>query len=145
MVADQAAKAAALALLGLDGAGITVIPGLLWLQVIKNTGAAFGLFQQMGPVLALVTLVLLYAGYKMSRNEDDPVLLVSLSLILGGAGGNLIDRVFRAGVIDFIRVPSWPLFNLADCAITVGTAGVLYYGFLRRQDSSTDTNVSNPV
>lgn len=101
------------------------------------------MFQSLGPLLAVITLVMLYAAYKMARHEEDPVLLASLSLILGGAAGNLIDRLFRGGVIDFIRVPNWPLFNIADCAITVGTAGILYFGFIRRRSESMEANASD--
>lgn len=134
LLADQLSKWAALRFLGLDGREVTVLPGLLWFHVIRNSGAAFGLFQSMGPLLAVVSVVLIYVGYKVARHEEDPGLLLALSLILGGAAGNLLDRLFRGGsVIDFIRVPNWPLFNLADCAISVGTAGILYFGIFRNR------------
>lgn len=147
VVADQCTKAAALRLLGLDGREVPIIPGLLWFHVIRNTGAAFGLFQSLGPLLGVMSIVLIYAGYKIARHEDDPGLLLSLALILGGAGGNLIDRIFRGGaVVDFIQIPNWPIFNLADCAITLGTAGILYFGVIRnRMKGEPETNAPDSV
>lgn len=133
VVLDQATKAAALRMLEMDGEALTVIPELLWFQLILNTGAAFGLFQSLGPLLALISVILIYAGYKIIRHEEDPLLVWSLAPILGGAAGNLIDRVFRGGVVDFIKIPAWPLFNLADCAITAGTAGVILYALMSRR------------
>jgi signal peptidase II len=132
LVLDQSSKWVALRALQWDGSPVTVIPGVLWFELILNTGAAFGLFQSLGPLLALISVVLIYAGFKIIRHEDDPLLVWSLACILGGASGNLIDRVFRGGVVDFIRIPAWPLFNLADCAITAGTAGVILYALMKR-------------
>jgi len=129
----------------MDGAAHTVIPGLLWFQLIKNTGAAFGLFQSLGPLLALITLVLVYTAYKIARHEDDRLLLWSLSFILGGALGNLIDRILRGGVMDFIRIPNWPLFNIADCFITVGTAGIMLYAIVRRSTAGNETDAPDSV
>lgn len=143
VILDQVTKYAALNTLGLDGREVTVIPGLLWFHVIRNTGAAFGLFQSLGPLLAVITVMLIYAGYKIARHEENAVLLWSMTLIVGGAVGNLIDRVWRGGVIDFIQVPNWPLFNLADCAITLGTAGILIFGWSRRNAETSEPDASN--
>lgn len=135
-VADQLLKALMLHALGLNGAQQVVIPGVLSFHVIQNTGAAFGLFQSLGPLLALITVLMIYAGYKLVRDERDPFLLASLSLILGGAVGNLVDRIFRQGVIDYIEVfpvTRFPLFNLADAMITLGTAGIIIHGFIKHR------------
>lgn len=145
LAADQATKWVALSALEMDGASYPVVPGLLWFQLIKNTGAAFGLFQSLGPLLALITLVLVYMGYKIARHEDDRLLLWSLSFILGGALGNLVDRILRGGVIDFIRIPNWPLFNVADCFITVGTAGIMLYAIVRRGAAGNETDAPDSV
>ncbi len=134
-----------MAALGLDGAQKTIIPGLLWFEVIKNPGAAFGLFQALGPFLIIATLIMMYAGYKIARHEEDTVLISSLSLILGGAAGNLIDRLFRGGVIDFVRIPYWALFNIADSAITIGAIGILYYGFIKRRGDQLRDNAPGSV
>lgn len=144
-IVDQAAKALALRYLGLQDRVATIIPNVLSLEVIRNSGAAFGLFQWLGPMLALITVVLMYVGYKIARHEDDPLLLFSLTMILGGAAGNLVDRVFRGAVIDFFHIPYWPLFNVADCAISIGTAGILYYGLVRRKSQDSEHNASHTL
>lgn len=144
---DQALKALVLYSLGLDGAQQVVVPGVLSFHVIQNTGAAFGLFQSLGPMLAFITVLMIYAGYRLVREERDPFLLLSLSVIMGGAVGNLVDRIFRQGVIDYIEVfpvTRFPLFNFADVMITLGTAGLLYHGLVR-QRAGSESNASCTV
>ena len=113
------------------GAAHPVIPGLLNLTHVKNTGVAFGLFASHGAdggawMLALMGLValgavFLYFHFAPAKNR---MLLSALALIVGGAIGNLIDRIASGGVTDFIDVyvgtHHWPSFNVADSAITVG-------------------------
>lgn len=108
-----------------------VIPGFLNLTHVKNTGVAFGLFAAHGSnggswllvVMGLVALtaVFLYFRFAPVRNR---LLLSSLALIVGGAVGNLVDRLASGAVTDFVDVyvgaHHWPAFNVADSAITVG-------------------------
>src|SRR5947208_4839290 len=109
-----------------------VIPGLFNLTHVRNTGVAFGLFASDGSgggggwlltLLGLGALIAvgLYFWYTPSR---DRVLLVALALVVGGAVGNLIDRVSSGAVTDFLDVylgiHHWPSFNVADSAISVG-------------------------
>ncbi|HVR29828.1 MAG TPA: signal peptidase II [Thermoanaerobaculia bacterium] len=110
---------------------LTVVPGFLDLVLVENTGVAFGLFaagsSSLG-VLALTLLGLVALGlvlyYFWRTPENNRVVLFSLALILGGAIGNLVDRVMSGSVTDFIDVyvgtHHWPTFNAADSAITVG-------------------------
>jgi signal peptidase II len=108
----------------------TVIPGFLNLTHVRNTGVAFGLFASDGggggwllTVLGLGALaaVTLYFWFAPSR---DRWLLVALALVVGGAVGNLIDRVTSGAVTDFVDVyvgvHHWPSFNVADSAISIG-------------------------
>ncbi len=107
-----------------------VIPGFLNLTHVRNTGVAFGLFASDGAqtswVLTLLGLVALtaVAVYFWFTPGRDRFLLVSLALVVGGAIGNLIDRVSSGAVTDFIDVyvgaSHWPSFNVADSAISVG-------------------------
>ena len=110
---------------------VEVIPGLLNLIHVRNTGVAFGLFAARGDVAATWTLTLLglaalafvtYYFYLVPRRAR--MLLVALSLIIGGAVGNLLDRAAQGGVTDFIDFYyggwHWHTFNVADTAITVG-------------------------
>jgi signal peptidase II len=111
---------------------IPVIPGFFQLTHARNPGAALGLFQGT-PVLVFAALTLLAMGLVVSfyrRVEpDDTLSSIALGLILGGAVGNLIDRLMRGEVIDFLqfdlRLFIFPDFNVADSAIVVGIALLL--------------------
>ncbi len=101
-----------------------------WLKVahITNSGAAFGIFQGAGPLLA-VTSVLGMAFiliYLFNPGFAHPLMRLGLAFMLGGAIGNLIDRVTEGEVVDFIKVPNWPAFNVADSAITIGVLCLLW-------------------
>jgi signal peptidase II len=129
VAADQAAKAAIDAHLVL-GQKVEVL-GPLHLTLSHNDGVAFGLAGGAGTGLVLVTLVALgVVGYLFSRKPTRPGMWLAVGLISGGALGNLADRIRADAVTDFIELPAWPPFNLADMAITVGVL-VLVYLFLR--------------
>jgi signal peptidase II len=129
LVVDQLSKALVLVMLGpgSNGGSIELVPGLLSLLYVENTGAAFGLLQGRNPVLAFVALVvvLVLATWFRGVAAATPWGALALGLQIGGALGNVIDRLRHGFVIDFIDVPYWPTFNLADSAITVGVAILL--------------------
>ncbi|MEK9146593.1 MAG: signal peptidase II [Patescibacteria group bacterium] len=85
-----------------------------------NTGFAFGIYQGVlnGLVAFLVLVALILAFYR----EQKRTVYYSLALIMGGGASNILDRLTRGCVIDFIDLKIWPSFNLADAAITIGTA-----------------------
>lgn len=110
-----------------------VVDGLLSLSHVRNRGAAFGLLADaglpyQGPVLAVVSLLALgaIAGYAWRLPAEARIPRLALAFILGGAIGNLMDRVRFGYVVDFIHVywnqHSWPDFNVADSAISTGVA-----------------------
>jgi signal peptidase II len=111
---------------------IPVIPGFFYLTHVRNTGAAFGLFSDAPQVYRMVFFIsvsLIAVGIIISfyrkLSPGDRLAALALGLILGGAVGNLIDRIFRQEVVDFLhfrlwRGYSWPDFNVADSAIVVG-------------------------
>ncbi len=115
-----------------------VIPGFLNLTRVHNTGAAFGLLAgQASPVRTFFFLTVSFLAMGvvlwmlLRLPPDQKVELVALSLIFGGALGNVVDRARLGEVIDFIDVyyrslPHWPAFNVADSAITVGVILLLY-------------------
>ena len=108
------------------GASVDVIPGLDLVNV-RNSGIAFGLFSGTGPLLAVIVgaaMLLLIAVFVAHAHY--PLAWLPGGLLLGGAFGNLVDRVRDGAVTDFIDLPSWPAFNLADSAITVGVVALLY-------------------
>ena len=108
-----------------------IIPGFLALTHVKNTGVAFGLFAAHGSLWPTVVLTILGLAalaivgiYFWKTPDDDRRMLIALSLILGGAVGNLLDRIASGQVTDFIdayyRSYHWHTFNVADSAITIG-------------------------
>lgn len=113
---------------------IPVIDGFFYLTHVRNPGAAFGLFGDAPVVLRLtmfigITLVAIAMIVSFYRKlaPGDRFSALSLGLILGGAVGNLVDRVFRGEVVDFLNFRlwggyQWPDFNLADSFIVVGVA-----------------------
>ena len=121
-----------------------LIPGLLNFTHVRNTGVAFGLFASQGMTggswlltllgLAALTAVGLYFWFAPAR---DRLLLVALALVVGGAVGNLIDRVASGAVTDFIDVyvgvHHWPSFNVADSAISIGIVLMALDSFRSRQ------------
>ena len=118
---DRAAKIAACKYLSL-GRSIPAIPGIFHITLVFNKGAAFGLFQG-GEVLfvsaAAIVIVLGAAFLIIKRPSEAGIYLIS-GLFIGGAIGNLFDRIAYGAVIDFIDLRVWPVFNIADSAITVG-------------------------
>lgn len=96
---------------------------------VKNTGAAFSMLQNQTLFLTLMSVfglgaILLYFRF---RPSDHPLLRIALGLQLGGAIGNLIDRAAYGEVTDFLKIPNWPVFNIADSAISVGVVTVVVF------------------
>jgi signal peptidase II len=112
---------------------ITAIPGLVDLTHVRNTGAAFGILNAADfPYKAVIIVLIATAGlvgiaiYSASLSQQQLTARIGLALIIGGAAGNLIDRVFVGHVVDFVDVywrdhHFWA-FNVADSAITIGVA-----------------------
>lgn len=104
----------------------------LSLHLVQNTGAGFGLFKDHTPWLAIISLIVALAViyyYPKLPKEKLPQFL--WGLFLGGVLGNLVDRILRGYVVDFIDVGFWPAFNLADAAITVAVIGLILYEWKR--------------
>jgi signal peptidase II len=111
------------------------LPGVQLVHV-RNNGVAFGFFSGGGALVLVFTLAALgvLIGYFLLRPER-PWLWLPTGLLIGGAVGNLIDRLANGAVTDFIKLPLWPAFNVADMAITFGVLALLYaLDGSRRQD-----------
>jgi signal peptidase II len=133
LILDQITKFFALRFLA-DVDSLPVISGIFHLTLVHNTGIAFGFFRQHpGLLLILITLSLFFLFWWGWRQPDLPRLQrLALAMILGGAVGNWIDRVRFGAVIDFLDFRVWPVFNLADSAITIGVSIFLLLILLKR-------------
>ena len=122
---DQATKGAVTHSLD-RGESVNVFFGLD-LTNTRNTGVAFGALQGSGVLVAVLiaAVVVLLVGYFV-RNAGRPLLWLPVGMLLGGAAGNLVDRLRVGAVIDFIDPVAWPAFNVADSCIVVGVGVLLY-------------------
>jgi signal peptidase II len=99
---------------------------LLAIRFVQNTGATFGILQNFNSLfiwISLIAIGLLMMNYDHFPKKSNFFLMI----IIVGIIGNLIDRIFRSYVVDFIDFKIWPVFNFADMFITVGVIGVIYY------------------
>ena len=125
VAADQATKTLVRQNVDL-GSRDGVFPGVELVHV-RNRGVAFGLFTDGGALLVIVGIVAVSALLIFfATHSRRPLVWLPTGLLLGGAAGNLIDRVDRGYVTDFIDLPAWPAFNLADVCITLGVLSLLY-------------------
>jgi signal peptidase II len=115
---------------------IDLIPGVVRLRFTTNTGGAFGLFGGQAWLFFLATLVVCVVIVWVSTRLESLPTVIGLGLILGGALGNLTDRLIRGprGVVDFIDFRVWPVFNAADSAIVIGALLVAVTGILHRDE-----------
>jgi len=123
---DQGTKALATSLVD-RGDRVEILP-FLAIGNVRNKGVAFGLGGDISAALIGVTIVLLVGllVFLAIRDHGDRLVWLPAALLLGGALGNLADRVRDGAVIDFIDLPLWPTFNLADAAITAGVLLLLF-------------------
>lgn len=136
VILDQIAKSVVTANIA-PGHTVDVL-GPLRFTLSYNDGVAFGLAGGRGPLVILLAVVALMAlGAFIATAPPSPQTIAAGGLILGGAAGNLIDRVRIGHVTDFVLLPGWPAFNLADVAIT---AGVILLGlwFLKGGSQARD-------
>ncbi len=100
---------------------IPIIKGIFHITLIHNRGAAFGILKNQVPLFIFTSILAIILIYRSLRKDTRLNLYsVCLGLILAGALGNLIDRLFFGYVIDFLDFRIWPVFNIADSAITIG-------------------------
>ena len=111
-----------------------------------NTGAAFGMFKDASMVFTVLAFIVIAAilFYYPKVEKDDWALRLALSMQLGGAMGNLIDRLTIGHVTDFISVGNFPVFNIADASISVGAA-VLFLGVWLTERAERREHGSEPV
>lgn len=105
-----------------------------------NSGAAFGMFQNGNLVFTILAFIVIGAiiFYYPRVEAGDWSLRLAMGLQLAGAGGNLVDRLVRGKVLDFISVGTFPVFNVADASITVGVGVLLLGVWLKERDAKRD-------
>ncbi len=139
---DQVVKMLVRSSFGLHDS-VDVIPGFFNLPRVHNFGAAFGLmsaadFPFKTAVLSAVAALALgsLAWYGASLPADQRLARVGLALVVGGAAGNLIDRLHLGYVVDFIDLRVWPVFNIGGSAITIGVTLLLWQSLARVRQKS---------
>lgn len=130
VVVDQVTKS--LALENLSDGPVDVIEGILTLRLTYNPGGAFGVLQGVPNFFLIATTVIVIFILYWARTVRSAAWAIPLGLVLGGGLGNLFDRVFRetdGRVVDFVDLHFWPVFNVADSAITLGVIALLIMSF----------------
>ncbi|MBK5223161.1 MAG: signal peptidase II [Acidimicrobiia bacterium] len=150
---DQGTKAWALT--AISEHEVIDLVGSLRLNLAFNTGASFSMGSGLGPVIALVVCAVVVALLRFIRSVPGRLNLVAAGMVVGGAIGNLVDRIFRdsrgggdgflsGAVVDFLDLQWWPIFNIADVGVVVG-AVLLVFGTWRLGDGvSSDTSDLQP-
>jgi signal peptidase II len=124
LVTDQAVKALVTASLQ-RGAERDLVAGVKLVNT-RNTGVAFGQLQDGGALVAVVIAAAIGALLVyFARHAGQPLVWLPTGMLLGGALGNVVDRVREGAVVDFLKLPYWPAFNVADASITVGVVILL--------------------
>lgn len=126
-----------------------VIPKVIDFVYVKNTGAAFSFLSDTtyGIILLSCISVIFCVGviwFMIKKKPQHKLLTISLALMLSGAIGNVIDRIFKGYVVDFIETTfiKFPVFNIADIAITIGAALVIIYVLFFEKSKNTDEEES---
>jgi len=135
MLADQLSKQLIVRTMEV-GQSITVISNFLYITYVRNPGAAFGMLPYQTAFFVVITVLVgaFIIYYYRLLAEDHKWLRLGLSLQLGGALGNLVDRIIEGYVVDFINFTIWPpVFNIADSAIVIGI-GIFLIAFWQDPD-----------
>ena len=117
------------------GESLPIFYNVFHLTLVHNTGIAFGFLRGQGSIPIVMTVIafalLIFNIYYYKKNDEALTrsYIVAFSLIFGGAIGNLVDRITLGYVVDFIDFRVWPVFNVADSAITIGAVVILFKCF----------------
>ncbi|MFA5780140.1 MAG: signal peptidase II [Elusimicrobiota bacterium] len=118
------------------GESAAVIKNVFHITYITNTGTAFGMLQKYGNILLAfsVVAIILISILIFIKKDISGLNQIAFSLILGGAFGNLFDRIFRGEIIDFLDFRIWPIFNVADSSITMGIILLFLYSIFSKKN-----------
>ena len=124
-----------------DGDVVHVIDDVVTFRLTLNPGGAFGIGQGLTAFFLGASIVVAVMIVVVARRVDDPRWIIPLGLVLGGGLGNLADRIFRdtgGRVVDFVDLQVWPLFNVADAAISIGVVLMFWFGFVRPRHAADE-------
>lgn len=144
---DQATKQLVVSTMR-EGESIPVIDGVLHWTFVRNPGAAFSLFTDLPWLFTILASVISIVIIAIARHPRTPLSTLALGAVLGGALGNLVDRIargpaaFRGHVVDFIDLRVWPTFNVADSAVVVGCILLVVASF-REERAQRRTEVAS--
>lgn len=131
---------------------VVLLNGLLTLRLIRNPGAAFSLGEQFTYFFAiLATLVVGFVVVRLVPRLGHPAWAVALGLLVAGVTGNLLDRIFRSPgplrghVVDFLQLPYWPIFNVADMCITSAAVLIMVLAVIKGVGIGGERYVKAPV
>lgn len=137
VLADQLTKSAIVDWLGRDAARHRweLIEAIAAFEYVENSGAAFGLFPGGGGIVTAlgVAVVAALGVYYLRIERPSSVLTTSLGLLIGGGIGNLIDRIRLGHVVDFVAIGVWPKFNVADSAVSLGVAFLVWHAIIENR------------
>jgi len=124
------------------GQSIPIYSNFVKFTYVRNTGAAFSLFVGFSSYLIVigvaVVIAVIFFHHKLSKNNY--WMQVSLAFVLGGSLGNLLDRIFRSYVIDYIDITVWPVFNFADIMINIGVIMIAMKMFEKEAEEIHEIN-----
>ncbi|MFH0731350.1 MAG: signal peptidase II [Candidatus Omnitrophota bacterium] len=125
---DQVSKYLVIKYIGLN-ANFVIINKAFFITPILNTGGGFGILPGETPIFILASFltIICIVFVLLKRNNRELIFLYSVSMILAGALGNLIDRLRFGAVVDFLDFRIWPVFNIADSAITIGAVFLIWH------------------
>ncbi len=136
----------------LDSGRVIEIFWTLQFRLVRNTGIAFSQGEGLGPIFAVLIVVVVLFVVRWGTQMQSKSTSLAVGLIVGGAIGNLIDRAFRSdagflkgGVVDFIDLQWWPVFNIADAAIVVGGVMMFWFGLKSTQEEPEDSGISDSI
>lgn len=143
---DQLTKAWIVQTLGVEGNSIPLVGDWLKFTYVKNTGVAFGMGQNFPYFFTITSIVISIAALYFYRNHlpnKSPLIQLTVGAILGGAVGNIIDRLRYGYVVDFVHVTWFPgIFNLADACISCGVVLLAGYLTLRGEDAQNEAGTA---
>lgn len=127
ILADQLSKQYIQSTMSLE-MSIAVIPNIFHITYILNPGAAFGILEHQRWFFIMIAIMMLgiIVYYYPKLKEEHPLVRLGTALLVGGAVGNLIDRVQTGYVVDFLDFRIWPIFNVADMGIVIGVGIIVY-------------------